>query len=170
MLWCKRVIFAVVIIKLIWFGGWLTPAPAQCITLFTSFVIVFFFWYFCLLITDKSNDHCTVYLKDNIRIVYTLLFNIWRFFIPTFHENSHSIQWIVLLIKNITISIFSQIKPVSWLRKEINIFPPKKPIVFARIKLSSSNEESYLAKSKQSREFYKRNGHFFLYEHIFELI
>ena len=39
-------------------------------------------------------------------------------------------------------------------------FPPKNPIVFARTKLSISNEESYLARSKKSCEFHKRNGHF----------
>ena len=39
-------------------------------------------------------------------------------------------------------------------------FPPKNPIVFARTKLSISNEESYLARSKKFCEFHKRNGHF----------
>ena len=33
-------------------------------------------------------------------------------------------------------------------------------MVFARTKLSISNEEIYLARSKESREFHKRNGHF----------
>ena len=49
-------------------------------------------------------------------------------------------------------------------------FPPKNPIVFARTKLSISNEESYLARSKQ-KKLNKRNSCFFVYEHkLFEFI
>ena len=45
----------------------------------------------------------------------------------------------------------------------------KKPIVFARTKLSISNEERYFARSKQSHEFHKRNK--LMYEHkLFEFI
>ena len=107
-------------------------------------------------------------------IVYTLLFNICRS--PTFYKNFHPTQWNVLFIKNITILIF-----FCFLITEKNtISPPpqkkkkkkkKKAMVFARTKLSISNEEIYLARSKESREFHKRNGHFFVYEHkLFEFI
>ena len=65
--------------------------------------------------------------------------------------------------KNITILIFSLIKPVSCLKKKVNISPPKKkPIVFGRKKkLSIFNEESYLARLKQSCEFNKKKWSFF---------
>ena len=62
-------------------------------------------------INVKSKDYCTVYPKDNMWICHaiacTLLFNICRIFIPTFHKNSHPTQWRILFIKNITILIFS---------------------------------------------------------------
>ena len=90
-------------------------------------------------------------------IVYTLLFNICRFFIPTFHKSSHPNQWKVIFIKNITILIFSGFLIME---KKLLLFPEKKPIVFARTELPISNEESYLVRSKQFREFHKRNGHF----------
>ena len=73
-------------------------------------------------------------------IIYTLLFNTCRFFIPVFRKISHPTQWKVLFIKNITILIFS-----CFLITERSYYippPKKKPTVFARTKLSISNEES----------------------------
>ena len=87
----------------------------------------------------------------------TLLFNIRRFFIPTFHKSPHPTQRKVIFIKNNTILIFSCFLIME---KKLLYLPQKTPVVFARTKLSISNEESYLVSSKKSREFHKRYGHF----------
>ena len=45
--------------------------------------------------------------NDKLLCNSSYLFNICRFFIPTFHKNSHPTLWEVLFIKVITISMFS---------------------------------------------------------------
>ena len=73
-----------------------------------------------------------------------------RFFIPPFHKNSHPTQWKVL-----NFNLFQDKTCCLITEKSYYIPLSKQPILFTRTKLSISNEESYLARSKQSLEFHK---------------
>ena len=101
-----------------------------------------------ILLTSKVMISCCAIVHTYLIFVDFLSQHFIKILIPLYGK--------FFLLKSLLFQCFH----VSWLQKKVTIFPPKKPIAFAKTKLSISDEKSYLGRSKQSREFHRRNGHF----------